>query len=40
MRSCLKIQKGQKPILIRPEVYDKYLIENAVVDTINIRLTE
>lgn len=33
MRSCLKIQKGQKPILIRPEVYDKYLIENAVVDT-------
>lgn len=29
-----------KTVLIRPEVYDKYLIENAVVDTINIRLTE
>lgn len=33
MRSCLKIQKGQKTVLIRPEDYDKYLIENAVVDT-------
>lgn len=27
-----------KTVLIRPENYDKYLIENAVVDTMNIRL--
>lgn len=29
-----------KTVLIRPEDYDKYLIENAVVDTMNIRLSE
>lgn len=29
-----------KTVLIRPENYDKYLIENAVVDTMNIRLSE
>lgn len=29
-----------KTVLIRPEDYDKYLIENAVVDTMNIRLPE
>lgn len=29
-----------KTVLIRPDDYDKYLIENAVVDTMNIRLSE
>lgn len=29
-----------KTVLIRPEDYDKYLIENAVLDTMNIRLSE
>lgn len=29
-----------KTVLIRPENYVKYLIENAVVDTMNIRLSE
>lgn len=29
-----------KTVLINPEDYDKYLIENAVVDTMNIRLSE
>lgn len=29
-----------KTVLIRPEDYDKYLIENAVVDIMNIRLSE
>lgn len=29
-----------KTALIRPEDYDKYLFENAVVDTMNIRLSE
>lgn len=29
-----------KTVLIRAEDYDKYLIENAVVDTMNIRLSE
>lgn len=29
-----------KKVLIRPEDYDKYLFENAIVDTMNIRLSE
>jgi len=29
-----------KTVLIRPEDYYKYLTENAVVDTMNIRLSE